>query len=82
LLRGSRCSKGAGSKMTVTAEAPPVGLLTVAEAARVLRCSDQTIYNAVARGELPAIRTTMARKAPIRIDVDDLADYVARASRR
>ena len=53
-------------------------LLTVAEAARLLRQSRPTIYRKVAHGELPAYR--LGELGPLRIPADALAQHLLPAN--
>jgi excisionase family DNA binding protein len=54
-----------------------VGLLTVGEVARNLRCSRLTVYRAIDRGELEAWRLGTA--GPLRIRSEDVAGYLVPA---
>ena len=57
-------------------------LLTVADAARTLGVSDQTIYRLIGSGELRALRVGFGPRAQYRIDPEELAATIARASAR
>ena len=51
-------------------------LLTVAEAAEILRVSEDTIRRRVAAAELPAYRTGSGPRCPLRIKAGDLSHYI------
>ncbi|MGL4511965.1 MAG: helix-turn-helix domain-containing protein [Lacipirellulaceae bacterium] len=54
----------------------PPPLLTVRQAAERLSCSLASVYGAIERGELPAVR--VGRRTGYRIDPCDLDDYINR----
>ena len=56
---------------------PRGSLLTVDEAAKLLDLSRVTVYRRVERGELEAVHLGDGPKAPIRIPVDAVVDYLA-----
>lgn len=58
------------------------GLLTVREAAEVLRLTTETVYRRIADCELEVLRLGSGPKAPIRIDPEEIGRYVARMSVR
>jgi excisionase family DNA binding protein len=58
------------------------GLLTLREAATVLRLHPQTVRRRVADGQLRALRLGRAANAPLRFLPDDLAALVRPAGRR
>jgi excisionase family DNA binding protein len=66
----------------MSAVATESSLLTTREAARVLSVTPLTIRRMVQRGELRALRFGFGPKAQLRIDPDDLARTIARASDR
>lgn len=51
-------------------------LLTVEEAARVLRVSPDTVRRRIAAGELPALRVGGSSQAPVRISRSALEDLL------
>lgn len=51
-------------------------LMTVAQVAEALQCSERHVYNIIKAGELPARR--LGRKM-IRVEPDDLEDFIARS---
>jgi excisionase family DNA binding protein len=53
-------------------------LLTVKEAAQVLRCSEWTVRAKVSSGQIPALRLGDGPKSPIRISARDLDDWLGR----
>jgi excisionase family DNA binding protein len=59
--------------MSATATA---SLLSVAETAQILRVSKATTYRLISAGELPAHRIG----ASLRVDRDELRDYIATAA--
>lgn len=58
----------------------PNRLLTVAETARELGCSPDTVYRRVESGAWPAVRLGEGPKAPIRLDPDELAARLLESS--
>jgi excisionase family DNA binding protein len=52
-------------------------ILTVADAARALSCSERTVEREIRDGRLPAIRV----RGLVRIDPDDLRAYIDRSRR-
>jgi excisionase family DNA binding protein len=52
-------------------------LLTVAEVAERLRCSEPTVRRRIRAGEIPAVKLGQGRSA-IRIDAAELADWLYR----
>ena len=52
-------------------------LYTVDEVARFLRLAPCSVYERIAKGELPAARLGSGPKAPIRVRADDLDRYAA-----
>jgi excisionase family DNA binding protein len=63
---------------------PPVELHTIPGAATMLKCSEMTIYRAIASGELRAVDIAAATstRSKTRIRSDDLADFIERRTRR
>lgn len=57
-------------------------LYTVAEIAKLWRCSRQHIYNEIARGRLVATQAAGGGRAKTRVAESALADYVRQNSRR
>jgi excisionase family DNA binding protein len=53
-------------------------LLTVEEAAQMLRLSRKTTYRRIETGELEAVHLGSGPKAPIRVPVDAIVAYMAR----
>ena len=51
-------------------------LLTVGEAALVLRQSPRSVRDKIARGEIPALRVGSGPRAPFRIDQDELERWL------
>jgi excisionase family DNA binding protein len=49
-------------------------LLTIREAAAILRCSRERTYELAARGEIPTVRISERR---IRVPADALEDWIA-----
>lgn len=49
-------------------------LLTVAEAARFLGCSEANVYGLIAAGDLPSVR--VGRRKGIRLDRQDLEAFI------
>ncbi|MDX6480003.1 MAG: Helix-turn-helix domain [Gaiellaceae bacterium] len=64
--------------MTTAAEP---ALLTVQEAAEILRVSPMTVYRMIERDELPVIRLSTGPKAGIRIDPEILGEALAEMTR-
>jgi excisionase family DNA binding protein len=65
--------------MTASTSAPaPVQLLTPAEVAERLRCSENHVYRLIAKGALHAVDVSLpgARRPKSRVSEADLAAYV------
>lgn len=58
--------------MTRAGTGLPDALLTIAEAARILSCSERTVKRRLAEGSLPAIRFGRS----VRIHPEDLARFI------
>lgn len=56
-------------------------LLTVAEVARILGVSTTWVRRKVRAGELPAVRLGATRKAPVRVDAEDLRIWLVASNR-
>jgi excisionase family DNA binding protein len=54
----------------------PPQLLTVKEAAALLRQTPWSVRQKVGRGEIPAVRVGVGPKAPIRIDAGELERWL------
>jgi excisionase family DNA binding protein len=54
------------------------GLLTVAEVAGRLRCSEPTVRRRIRAGEIPAVKLGQGRSA-IRVDAAELDDWLYQA---
>ena len=50
--------------------------LTIKEVAELLRVSDQTVRNYIKNGSLLAIKFGSSHRAPVRIHVDALNDFI------
>jgi excisionase family DNA binding protein len=53
-------------------------LLTVGETALILRQSERSVRDKIARGEIPSLRVGVGPRAPIRIDADELERWLYR----
>ena len=60
----------------MTTAVADINLLTVPEAAELLRLSPATVYDKVEAGELAAVRLGSGSRPRIRIDADELRRYV------
>jgi excisionase family DNA binding protein len=60
--------------------APPTGLLTIAESARLLRVSESTIRRWARRGDLDVLRLGDGPTAPVRVPVAALVGRLRVAS--
>ncbi len=49
--------------------------ITIADAARILGLSTDTVRRRISDGELRAYRVGRGPKAPIRLDLDEVSDY-------
>tara|TARA_B100001758_G_C17814991_1_gene306371 strand:+ start:179 stop:418 length:240 start_codon:yes stop_codon:yes gene_type:complete len=50
--------------------------LTIKEVAELLRVSDQTVRNYIKNGSLMAIKFGSSHRAPVRIHIDALNDFI------
>ncbi len=66
----------------MTTAAPEITLLTVPEAAELLRLHPQTVYEKVQAGELAAVRLGRGPNARIRIPADVLKRYATEGPER
>jgi excisionase family DNA binding protein len=71
--------KGAQSMTTTVAD---VTLLTVPEAAELLRLSPGTVYDKVEAGELAVVRLGRGPRPRIRIEAEELRRYVREGGAR
>jgi len=53
-------------------------LITVREAAALLRVCEDTVYNMVKRRELPSLRIGHGKRQGIRFDIGKLEDWISR----
>jgi excisionase family DNA binding protein len=52
-------------------------LLTIPEVAKQLRCSRDSVYRSIKRGELPAVRLGRPDgQGPLRVDADELEAWL------
>lgn len=51
-------------------------LLTIPEVAATLRTSRWSVYKRIGSGELPAIRIATGPKAPLRVDAQELEQFL------
>jgi excisionase family DNA binding protein len=61
----------------MTANAP-AKLLTVREVGHRLGLSPWSVYRRIAAGDLPAVRLGSGPNAPLRVDADELRDWIYR----
>jgi excisionase family DNA binding protein len=52
-------------------------LLTVGETALILRQSERSVRDKIARGEIPSLRVGVGPRAPIRIEADELEQWLS-----
>jgi excisionase family DNA binding protein len=57
-------------------------LLTVGETARLLRQSQRSVRDKIARGEIPSLRVGVGPRAPIRVDAGELKRWLHRSDSR
>jgi excisionase family DNA binding protein len=62
----------------MTAATAPVQLLSIPEAAKALRCSENHVYRLVGRGELRTVDVGNGRRPKSRIRSDDLQTFIDR----
>jgi len=57
-------------------------MLRVDEVAKMLRCSESSIYRKTSRGEIPSYKIGGQRRSPVRIKAEDLDKYLRLCERR